>query len=113
MKYELSELKRKFDELGVFGIEFLPYVNANYTNSIALQAKQWYGGSQIKHWIECLTFEDGFKTLLERAMAFSKALDDIKPESFQSPDIYKRNMVGHINDGNFTLVKDIGSATNV
>lgn len=107
MKYKLSELKHKLDELGVFGIEFLPMVQNNHTNAVDLCAKQWIAGTEIKHKVQALTFDNALSTLLLRAELFRAAMDEVKPSAFEQPDIGTRNMVGHLNNGNVEFVKDI------
>lgn len=107
MKYPLSHLKHKLNELGVFGLSFLNAVNNNYTNSLDLHAKQWVRGTEIFHKIEALTFEDALTVLVARAKRFKALLEEITPVPYEQPDTGKRNMVGHIADGNFELAKDI------
>jgi len=107
MKYKHSSLKHQLNELGVFNIRLLEPINTNYTNDFSLKANQWIGGSEIVHKINALTLEDAMSVLLKRAAAFDNVLKEISAQPYEAPDIEKRNMVGHLNDGNVELVADV------
>lgn len=108
MKYELSKLKDKLNELGIFNISFLDAVNHGYTNEIDITAHQWIAGAvEIKHRICAITLEDGLVTLVKRAERFEQIIQEIKGQEFKRPDISQKNMIGHKKDGNLILLDDI------
>ena len=106
MKYPLSKLKHHLNELGVFDIRFLNFVNNDYNNEFDLIASQWISGSEIKHKIYALTMKEGLSILLNRAEKFKSLLEETKESKYNKPDISKRNMVGHISDGNVDFIDD-------
>ena len=113
MKYKLSKLKDKLNDLGVSRILFLNATNSHYTNEIDMTANQNLGGMCIQHKIWGLTFEDCLVTLLKRAEICAKSTTEIKPPEFEVPLSQKRNMIGCREDGNVILVDDILESTLV
>ena len=104
-RYPISSLKHQLNNLGVFGVSFMEEANSSCTNVFYLSAKQWVGGSEVKHRIPCLTLKEGLAVLLERAASIKMAIDSVRGIDFAVPDS-NRNMIGQIEDGNFEIVGD-------
>ena len=108
MKYEISELQLKMRE---YGIDSITLGKENYENASYLRAMQYVKANdansyKIEHCIRAYTYTDGIKELIKRAEIFHNT---IKKEIATPimPNTGERNMVGHINDGNFEPLKDI------